>query len=56
MQPSTKIVVINVLVMLNENTLGARPIRGSCTYVQPKSLISVEAKKSPIKDVLNDIQ
>ena len=48
--------------MLNKNILGekgARPIRSSPTYVQPKSLISAEAKKSPIKDVLNylnDIQ
>ena len=31
---------------------GARPIRSSPTYVQPKSLILAEAKKSPIKDVL----
>ena len=38
---------------------GAGPIRSSPTYVQPKALISAEAKKSPIKDVsnyLNDIE
>ena len=39
----------------------ARPIRSSPTYVQPKALISAEAKKSPsrIQDVsnyLNEIQ
>ena len=37
------------------NTLGvkgARPIRNSPTYVQPKSLISAEAKKLK-RDVLN---
>ena len=28
-----------------------RPIGSSPTYVGPKSLISAEAKKSPIKDV-----
>ena len=31
----------------------ARPIRSSPIYVQPKALISAEAKKSPIKDVSN---
>ena len=29
------------------------PIRSSPTYVQPKGVISAEAKKSPIKDVSN---
>ena len=48
--------------MLNKNTLGVKKcgtIRSSPTYMQPKGLISAEAKKSPIKDVsnyLNDIQ
>ena len=45
--------------MLNKNTLGVkslRPIRSSPTYVQPKYLISAEAKKSSIKDVLNYVQ
>ena len=38
---------------------GAKPIRSSPIYVRPKYLISAEAKKSLIKDVLNylnDIQ
>ena len=42
--------------MLNKNTLdvkSARPIRSSPTYVRLKSLILAEAKKSPIKDILN---
>ena len=46
-----------VIEMLNKNTLGVKsvgPIR-SPTYLQPKVLISAEAKKSPIKDVSNDI-
>ena len=40
--------------MLNKNTLGVKdmgPIRSSPTYVQPKALISAEAKISPITDV-----
>ena len=44
--------------MLNKYTLhgckkGVRPIRSSPTHVRPKSLISAEAKKLSIKDVLN---
>ena len=44
--------------MLNKNTLGvkkARPIRSSIAnrYVRPKPLISVEAKKLLIKNLLS---
>ena len=59
-----KIIPSNIFRMLNKNTLGiksARPIRSSivCKYVQPKTLISAEAKKLLIKNLfnyLNDIQ
>ena len=56
-------ICLRISLMLNKNTLGvkksAEPISSSPTYVQPKALISAEAKKSPIKDIsnyLNDIQ
>ena len=52
--------------MLNKNTLGVKIVRGQSkaplqigTYVRPKTLISVEAKKLLIKNLfnyLNDIQ
>ena len=54
--------------MLNKNTLGVKIVRGQSEaalqirirrYVQPKTLISVEAKKLLIKNLfnyLNDIQ
>ena len=52
--------------MLNKNTLGVKNVRGQLeaalqigTYVRPKTLISVEAKKLLIKilfNYLNDIQ
>ena len=45
--------------MLNKNTLGVKKVRGQSeaalqigTYVQPKTLISVEAKKLLIKNLL----
>ena len=52
--------------MLNKNTQGVKKVRGQSEaalqirrYVQPKTLISVEAKKLLIKNLfnyLNDIQ
>ena len=52
--------------MLNKNTLGVKIVRGQSeaalqisSYVRPKTLISVEAKKLLIKNLfnyLNDIQ
>ena len=52
--------------MLNKNTLGVKKVRGQSeaalqigSYVRPKTLISVEAKKLLIKNLfnyLNDIQ
>ena len=55
-----------VVTMLNKNTLGVKKVRGQSeatlqigTYVRPKTLISVEAKKLLIKNLfnyLNDIQ
>ena len=46
-------IVPYVIYKLNKNTLGMKLTRSNPTYVQPKALISAEAKKSPIKDVLN---
>ena len=46
--------------MLNKNTLGVQKCEAVLdTYIWPKALISAEAKKLPIKEVLNylnDIQ
>ena len=46
--------------MLNKNTLGVKKVRGQSeaalqigSYVQPKTLISVEAKKLLIKNLFN---
>ena len=39
--------------MLNKNTLGVKKCEANKKHVQPKSLISAEAKKSPNIDVLN---
>ena len=46
-----------VIIMLNINTLGVRKVRGQLeaalqigSYVRPKTLISVEAKKLLIKN------
>ena len=48
-----------VTLMLNKNTLGVKKVRGQSeaalqigTYVRPKTLISVEAKKLLIKNLL----
>ena len=44
--------------MLNKNTLGIKKVRGQSEaalhrlYVQPRSLISAEAKKLPFKNLL----
>ena len=46
--------------MLNKNTLGVKNVRGQSeaalqmgTYVQPKTLISVDVKKLLIKNLFN---
>ena len=48
--------------MLNKNTLGVKKVRGQSeaafqigTYVRPKTLISVEAKKLLIKNLFHTI-
>ena len=46
-------ITLAIIIMLNKNTLGVKKVRGqSEAALRPKTLISVEAKKLLIKNLL----